>query len=250
MSKLEGKIALVTGATGGIGQAITERFVSEGAHVYVTGRRGDALADMKTRFGEGVTPFAMEGTRDSDVEELFALIEEQSGHLDALVANAGVVDRVELQDVTREHFDSTFSLNVRSTLVAVQRSLPLLTPRASIVIIGSATAHLGLPGSSVYSATKAALRSFVRTWTAEWADRGIRANVLSPGPIDTPIINGQAEYFGMDPQALRAEMASTVPLGRLGRPEEVAAAALFLASSESSFVVGSELSVDGGMGQV
>jgi NAD(P)-dependent dehydrogenase (short-subunit alcohol dehydrogenase family) len=248
--RLANKVALVTGGSAGLGLAIAQRFASEGAHVYITGRRADALAAATALIGERVTSIAADATVAADLDTVVETIRRESGHLDVVVANAGRIERVNFGDVTEEHFDRTFDLNARGTLFTVQKVLPLLAPASSIVLLGSITAVKGLAGASTYSAAKAAVRSYARTWAAEFGDRGVRVNVLSPGPIDTDIIDGQAEYFGEDPAALRASMSTLVPLGRLGRPEEIAAGALFLASDESSFMTGAELSIDGGMAQV
>jgi NAD(P)-dependent dehydrogenase (short-subunit alcohol dehydrogenase family) len=248
--RLVNKVALVTGGSAGLGLAIAQRFGREGAHVYITGRRQDAL-DAATASIEGrVTAVAADATVPGDLDDLIETIRRESGHLDVIVANAGSIERVNFGDVTEEHFDRTFDLNARGTLFTVQKSLPLMRAGGSIVLLGSVTAVKGLGGAGVYSATKAAVRSYARTWAAEFGDRGLRVNVLSPGPIDTDIIDGQAEYFGQDPAAVRAQMSTLVPMGRLGLPEEIANGALFLASDESSFMTGAELCIDGGMAQV
>ncbi|MBO0676175.1 glucose 1-dehydrogenase [Mycolicibacterium sp. S2-37] len=248
--RLADKVALVTGGSAGLGLAIAQRFGSEGAHVYITGRRKEALEAAKASIEGRVTAVTADAAVPSDLDELVDAIRQGSGRLDVVVANAGSVERMNFGDVTEDHFDRTFDLNARGTLFTVQKALPLLSTGGSIVLVGSITAFKGLPGSTTYSAAKAAVRSYARTWAAEFAGRGLRVNVLSPGPFDTPIIDGQAEYFGQDPAALRAQMATYVPLGRLGRPDELASAALFLASEESSFMTGAELCIDGGMGQV
>jgi NAD(P)-dependent dehydrogenase (short-subunit alcohol dehydrogenase family) len=248
--RLANKVALVTGGSAGLGLAIAQRFGSEGAHVYITGRRKEALEAAKASIEGRVTAVAADATASGDLDNVVEAIRQESGHLDVIVANAGSIERMNFGDVTEEHFDRTFDLNARGTLFTVQKALPLLPTGSSIVLVGSITAFKGLPGSTTYSAAKAAVRSYARTWAAEFADRGVRVNVLSPGPFDTPIIDGQAEYFGQDPAALRAQMASYVPLGRLGRPDELASAALFLASDDSSFMTGAELCIDGGMAQV
>jgi NAD(P)-dependent dehydrogenase (short-subunit alcohol dehydrogenase family) len=248
--RLVNKVALVTGGSAGLGLAIARRFGREGAHVYITGRRQDVL-DAATASIEGrVTAVAADATVPGDIDDLVETIRRESGHLDVIVANAGSIERVNFGDVTEEHFDRTFDLNARGTLFTVQKSLPLIRAGGSIVLLGSVTAVKGLAGAGVYSATKAAVRSYARTWAAEFGDRGLRVNVLSPGPIDTDIIDGQAEYFGQDPAAVRAQMSTLVPMGRLGLPEEIANGALFLASDESSFMTGAELCIDGGMAQV
>jgi NAD(P)-dependent dehydrogenase (short-subunit alcohol dehydrogenase family) len=248
--RLANKTALVTGGSAGLGLAIAQRFGHEGAHVYITGRRKDALETAEASIDGRVTALNADATVPADLARVAEAIRQGSGHLDVIVANAGSIERTDFGDVTEEHFDRTFDLNARGTLFSVQTALPLLRPGGSIVLVGSITAFKGLPGSTTYSAAKAAVRSYARTWAAEFAGRGLRVNVLSPGPFDTPIIDAQAEYFGQDPVALRAQMATHVPLGRLGRPEEIAGAAVFLASDDSSFMTGAELCIDGGMGQI
>jgi NAD(P)-dependent dehydrogenase (short-subunit alcohol dehydrogenase family) len=248
--RLANKVALVTGGSAGLGLAIAQRFAREGARVYITGRRADALEAAKASMDGDVTAITADATMTDDLDSVVETIRRESGHLDVVVANAGRIERMDFADVTEEHFDRTFDLNARGTLFTVQTVLPLLTPGSSIVLLGSITAVKGDAGAGTYSAAKAAVRSFARTWAAEFGDRGLRVNVLSPGPIDTDIIDGQAEYFGEDPAALRASMSTLVPLGRLGRPEEIANGALFLASDESSFMTGAELCIDGGMAQV
>ena len=248
--RLANKVALVTGGSAGLGLAIAQRFAIEGAHVFITGRRQEVL-DAATASNEGrVTAIASDVTVQDDLVSVVDVISQESGHLDVVVANAGSIERSNLEDVTEEHFDRTFGVNARGTLFTVQKMLPLLRTGGSIVLLGSIAAVKGAPGSGSYSAAKAAVRSYARTWAAEFGDRGLRINVLSPGPIDTLIIDGQAEYFGLDPAALRTHMSTLVPMGRLGLPEEIANGALFLASDESSFMTGAELSIDGGMAQV
>jgi NAD(P)-dependent dehydrogenase (short-subunit alcohol dehydrogenase family) len=248
--RLANKVALVTGGSAGLGLAIAQRFGSEGAHVYITGRRKEALEAARTSIEGHVTAVTADATVSGDLDCVVEAIRQESGRLDVIVANAGNIERMDFGDITEEHFDGTFDLNARGTLFTVQKALPLMQTGGSIVLLGSIQGFKGLPGSTAYSAAKAAVRSYARVWAAEFGDRGLRVNVLSPGPFDTPIIDGQAEYFGQDPAALRAQMATLVPLGRLGRPEELASAALFLASDESSFMTGAELCIDGGMAQV
>jgi NAD(P)-dependent dehydrogenase (short-subunit alcohol dehydrogenase family) len=249
MSGLNGKIAVVTGGTSGIGLAIAQRFVKEGAHVFVTGRRQSELDKVKALIGDGVTTVRSDATRTADLDHLFRTVLAEKGKLDILVANSGRVEPEKFGKITEENFDRTFDLNARAALFTAQKALPLMRDGGSIILVGSIAGGKGLNGYSTYSATKAAVRSYARTWTHEFKDRGIRINTLSPGPIDTPIMDGQADTKeGAD--AIRAAFASVIPLGRMGRPEEVAAAAYFLASDESSFVAGIDLAVDGGMAQV
>lgn len=248
--RLANKVALVTGASGGLGLAIAQRFATEGAHVYITGRHTDALEAARVSIQGHVTAVIADATSSRDLDSLVQAIRQESGHLDVVVANAGRIERMNVGDVTEDHFDQTFDLNARGTLFTVQKALPLLRPGGSIILLGSITAFKGDPGAGTYSAAKAAVRSYARTWAAEFGDRNLRVNVLSPGPIDTQIIDEQTAYFGQDQAALRAHMSTLVPMGRLGRPDEIANGALFLASDESSFMTGAELCIDGGMGQV
>jgi NAD(P)-dependent dehydrogenase (short-subunit alcohol dehydrogenase family) len=245
MARLAGKVAVITGGSSGIGLATAQRFVDEGADVFIMGRRQSELDKAKALIGDGVSTVAGDVTVSADLDRLFATVLEQKGALDILVASSGRVGPEELGKVTEENFDATFNLNARATLFTVQKALPLMRTGGSVILVGSVAGYVGVPGFSAYSATKAALRSYVRTWTREFTDRGIRFNTLSPGPIDTPMIGSTA-----DPDATRAQFVAAIPLNRMGRPEEIAAAAVFLASDEASFVAGAELSVDGGMAQV
>jgi NAD(P)-dependent dehydrogenase (short-subunit alcohol dehydrogenase family) len=249
MNRLDGKVALVTGGNSGIGFAIAQRFVAEGAYVFITGRRQTELDKAKDEIGRNVMTVQGDVTVSADLDRLFQTIANEKGKIDVVVANSGLVDPQEFGQITEESFDRTFNLNARGTLFTAQRALPLMNDGGSIILVGSIAAYTGVDGYTTYSATKAALRSYARTWTKELKDRGIRVNNLSPGPIDTPIMDSQADSKEAA-DAIRAAFASVIPLGRLGRPEEVAAAALFLASDESSFCAGIDLSVDGGMAQV
>jgi NAD(P)-dependent dehydrogenase (short-subunit alcohol dehydrogenase family) len=244
MGKLEGKVAVITGATSGMALASAVRFAEEGAHVFITGRRQAQLDAAVKRIGRNATGVQSDAADLQDLDRLFATVKSEKGHIDVLFASAGTgeLDKP-LGQVTEESFDKMFDLNVRGTLFTVQKALPLLRDGASIILNASIAASKGFPGGSVYSASKAAVRSFARAWTAELVGRKIRVNVISPGPIDTAI-------FEPMPQEVKAKFASLIPMGRLGRPEEIAAAALFLASGESSFITGSELFVDGGMAQL
>jgi NAD(P)-dependent dehydrogenase (short-subunit alcohol dehydrogenase family) len=249
MARLNGKVAVVTGGSSGIGLATAQRFVKEGAYVFITGRRQDELDKAKALIGDGVTTVPGDITKSADLDKLFATVLEEKGSLDVLVTNSGRVEPEELGKITEENFDATFDLNARGTLFTVQKALPLMRDGGSVILVGSIAGYMGINGYSTYSATKAALRSYTRTWTREFNHRGIRFNTLSPGPIDTPIMDKQADS-AEEADAIRAQFAAAVPLNRMGRPDEIAAAALFLASDDSSFVAGAELSVDGGMGQV
>jgi len=248
--RLANKTALVTGGSAGLGLAIAQRFAREGAHVFITGRRRETLDAAKSSIEGRVTAVTADVTVSDELDEVVDAVRREGGHLDVVVANAGIIERANLEDVTEEHFDRTFDVNARGLLFTVQKTLPLVRPGGSIVLVGSITAVKGAPGAGAYSAAKAAVRSYARTWAAEFGDRALRVNVLSPGPVDTSIIDGQSEYFGLDPAALRTHMSTHVPMGRLGHPDEIANGALFLASDESSFMTGAELCIDGGMAQV
>jgi len=244
MGKLEGKIALITGANGGIGLATAKRFVNEGAHVFITGRRETELAAAVKEIGRNVTGVQGDVANLGDLDRLFAQIKREKGKLDIVFANAGVARFAALGTITEELYDWTFDINVKGLLFTVQKALPLLPDGASIILNASIVASKGLPANSVYSATKAAVRSFARTWTVELKDRRIRTNVLSPGPVLTTALTAAmpAEAFG--------RIVSTVPMGRMAEPEEIAKVALFLGSDDSSFVTGIELFADGGRAQV
>ena len=249
MGRLDGKVAVITGGSSGIGLATAQRFVEEGADVLITGRRQSELDEAKALIGDGLITVAADSTKSEDLDRLFATVHDEKGSLDILVVNSGRVEPEELGGITEENFDATFDLNARASLFTVQKALPLMRTGGSVVLVGSIAGYVGVPGYSTYSATKAALRSYTRTWTREFADRGIRFNTLSPGPVDTPIMDKQADS-AEEADAIRAAFAAAIPLNRMGRPDEIAAAALFLASDDSSFVAGAELSVDGGMAQV
>lgn len=246
--KLEGKIAVVTGANSGIGLAIAQKFVDEGAYVFITGRRAAELDKAVKTIGKNVTAVQGDVANLADLDKLYDTVKREKGHLDVVVVNAGVGGHTITGETTPEEFDRVFSVNTRGAFFTVQKALPLLKDGASIVAVASIAQYVGIPHFAAYSATKAALRSFVRTWASQFKTRGIRVNTLSPGPIDTPIF----ETMNNDPatvEATKAQFASMVPLGRMGKPEEMATAALFLASSDSSFVNGIDLVADGGMTQ-
>ncbi|WP_434425928.1 SDR family NAD(P)-dependent oxidoreductase [Nannocystis pusilla] len=250
MSKqLEGKVAIVTGGSSGIGLAIARRFRDEGAHVFITGRRADELETARAALGADVRAVQGDVSNSEDVDRLYATARSERGRVDIVVTNAGIVEQAPLSDATAAHYEKMFDVNVRGTLLTVQKALPLLAEGGAIVLVSSCMNVKGYAGHSAYNATKAAVRSFARTWAAELKDRGIRVNCLSPGPIDTPIIELQT---GSEDAAaeFRRTAARMVPLGRLGRPTEIASAALFLASSESSFATGIDLVIDGGMTQL
>lgn len=244
MSKLNGKVAVITGATSGMALATAKAFAEEGAYVFITGRRQPQLDAAVKTIGGNVTGVQGDAAKLADLDRLYAAVKSAKGHIDILFASAGMgeLDKP-LGTVTEEGFDKTFDLNVRGTLFTVQKALPLLRDGSSVILNASIAGVKGFPGASVYSASKAAVRSFARTWTAELKDRKIRVNVISPGPIDTAI-------FEPMPKEVKAQFASMVPMGRIGEPREIAAAALFLGSDASSFITGTELFVDGGMAQI
>lgn len=243
--KLEGKIALITGGSTGIGLATATRFVAEGAYVYITGRRQPELDAAVASIGSNVTAIQGDVTKSADLDRIYARIGEEKGKLDIVFANAGGGPLVPLGSLTEEHYDSVFNVNVKGLVFTVQKALPFMPNGSAIILTGSIVDVKGFPSFSIYSATKAAVRSFARTWTTDLKDRGIRVNVVSPGPIDTPLLN---ESFA-SPDDMKA-LASTVVMGRLGRPEEIASAVTFLASADASFITGAELYVDGGSAQV
>ncbi len=249
MDRLEGKIALVTGGTSGIGLATAKRFVGEGAYVFITGRRDRELAAAVKEIGRNVTGVQGDMSNLGDLDRLFAQIKREKGKLDVVFANAGVAKYAPFGRITEDDYDSIFDVNVKGVLFTVQKALPLMPDGASVILNASVVASKGLTANSVYSATKAAVRSFARTWTTDLKDRRIRVNAVSPGPIDTPGLNDLAASAGGGEQRLKM-IASGVPLGRLGRPDEIAKAVVFLASDDASYVTGAELFVDGGFAQV
>jgi NAD(P)-dependent dehydrogenase (short-subunit alcohol dehydrogenase family) len=242
--KLSGKIAVITGGSSGIGLATAKRFVEEGAYVFITGRRQAELDKAVAEIGSNVTGVQGDVSNLDDLDRLYKEVETKKGKLDVLFANAGIAEPVPTPDVTPEHYDRTFDINTRGVFFAVHKALPLMKDGGSIIVNGSGAWQKGIPMYAAYSATKAALRSFVRTWTAEFAGKGIRANVISPGPVETPILEGQ---FGENTDAVKERFKAMVPMGRIGKPEEIASAAVFLASEESSYISGIDLPVDGGL---
>jgi NAD(P)-dependent dehydrogenase (short-subunit alcohol dehydrogenase family) len=250
MNKLQGKIAVVTGGSTGIGLATAKLFAEEGATVYITGRRQAELDAAVNSIGERAFGIQADSSSNADLDRLFETIRSRSGHIDALYVNAGGGSMQPLGQITEEHVADTFNRNVTGLLFTVQKALPLLSDGAAVVLTSSITGVTGTPAFSVYSASKAAVRALARSWILDLKDRHIRVNVVSPGPVRTP---GLVELAGTDPaaqQGLVDYLASQVPLGRVAEPEEIAKAVLFLASSDSSFVNGAELFVDGGMAQV
>jgi NAD(P)-dependent dehydrogenase (short-subunit alcohol dehydrogenase family) len=243
MNRLNNKIALVLGGAKGIGLAITQRFAQEGATTWFTSRRETELETAQTKIEGHALPLLADVSQQSELTRIMENVQQKTGQLDVLVINAGMSEYAPLEQVSTTHFDQIFGLNVRSPVFALQAALPLLKPGASVVLIGSIADVIGTEGYGVYSASKAALRSFARTWTRELAVKGIRVNVVAPGPIDT-------EMMAVASESVRQGLTQAIPLGRMGQPEEVANAALFLASDESGYIAGAEICVDGGLTQV
>jgi NAD(P)-dependent dehydrogenase (short-subunit alcohol dehydrogenase family) len=248
-NKLEGKIAVITGGNSGIGLATAKRFVSEGANVFIFGRRQNEIDAGVSDIGKNVIGIQGDVSNLADLDRLFDIVKDQKCHLDILFANAGIAQFAPLGEITEEHFDKIFRINVKGLLFTVQKALPILDDGGSIILNASIGSSKGVGGSSVYSATKAAVRSFARTWTVDLRDRKIRVNAISPGPIDTPIFNSitqneeQSELF-------KKNIVNAVPMKRMGSPDEVAKVVSFLASNESSYITGIELFVDGGLAQI
>ena len=249
MGKLEGKIALITGGNSGIGLATAKQFVNEGAYVFITGRRDPELAAAVKEIGRNATGVQGDVSNFGDLERLFAQIKREKGKLDIVFANAGVAKYAAFGEINEDHYDSIFGINVKGLLFTVQKALPLMPDGSSIILNASIVASKGLPANSVYSATKAAVRSFARTWTTDLKDRRIRVNAVSPGSIDTPGLSDLLASTEMGQQRLTM-ISNSVPFGRLGTPGEIAKAVVFLASDDSSYITGTELFVDGGFAQV
>jgi NAD(P)-dependent dehydrogenase (short-subunit alcohol dehydrogenase family) len=249
MKKLEGKVAVITGGNSGIGLSTAQQLVSEGAYIFITGRRQSELDAAVKQIGENVSSVQGDVSNLEDLDQLYAKVKEQKGTIDILFANAGVGELALLGTITEAQFDKIFGVNVKDLLFTVQKALPLFRDGGSIILNASIGGSKGIEATSVYSATKAAIRSFARTWAAELKHRRIRVNAISPGPIDTPAFNGLARTKEEVDQ-IKTNLASKVPLGRMGMPDEVAKAVLFLASDDSSFITGIELFVDGGMAQI
>jgi NAD(P)-dependent dehydrogenase (short-subunit alcohol dehydrogenase family) len=247
--KLAGKIAVITGGNSGIGLATARRFVEEGAHVVITGRREKELKEAAALIGRNVTTVAGDISRLEDLDRLFAVVKEKHGHIDVLFANAGWGEVAPLETASEAHFDKTFDLNAKGTFFTVQKALPLFKDGGSIILTSSVANVRGDAAFTAYAASKAAVRCFARGWTVELKDRKIRVNSMSPGPIETPALENAGLTAEQVKQAA-AQFASEVPLGRRGKAEEVAAAVTFLASDESSYITGVDLAVDGGMAQV
>ena len=249
MKKLEGKVAVTTGGNSGIGLATAQRFVSDGAYVFITGRRQSELDAAVKQIGKDVSGVQGDVSNLADLDRLYATVKKQKGRIDILFANAGVGELVPLGAITEAHFDKTFSINVKGLLFTVQKALPLFQDGGSIILNASIAASKGVDASSVYNATKAAIRSFARTWTVELKQRKIRVNAISPGMIDTPGLDGLAKSQEQLEQ-FKTSFVSTIPMGRTGSPDEVANVVSFLASDDSSYVTGIELFVDGGVAQI
>jgi NAD(P)-dependent dehydrogenase (short-subunit alcohol dehydrogenase family) len=243
MKKLENKVAVITGATSGMALATAKLFVKEGAYVFITGRRRKELDEAVKAIGSNVTGVQGDAAKLEDLDRLFETVKAEKGHIDILYASAGLGDFAPFGQVTEESFDRMFDLNVKGTFFTVQKALPLFRDNGSIMMTGSIASIKGMPNLSAYGGSKAALHSFARTWANELKSRGIRANVISPGPIETGVFDGV-------PKEAKDYFVNQIPLGRIGRPEEIATTALFLASEDSSFITGIELCVDGGMAQV
>lgn len=249
MGKLDGKVAVVTGGNSGIGLATAKRFVSEGAYVFITGRRQAELDAVVQDIGGNVTGVQGDVSKLADLDRLYEVVKREKGRVDVVFANAGVAEFLPFGSITEEHFDKTFNTNVKGLLFTVQKALPLMQSGGSVILNASIVSIKGSEALSVYSASKAAVRSFARVWTVDLKGRNIRINALSPGPIDTPGISGMATSPEQEKQ-IRTGLISAVPLGRMGDPDEIAKVAVFLASDDSSFVTGIELFVDGGMAQI
>jgi NAD(P)-dependent dehydrogenase (short-subunit alcohol dehydrogenase family) len=249
MGKLAGQIALVTGGTSGIGLATAKGFVTEGAYVFITGRRDPELAAATQEIGRNVTGIRGDVSNLGDLDRLFAQIKQEKGKLNIVFANAGIAKYAPLGKITEELYDSIFDINVKGLLFTVQKALPLIPDGGSIILNASIVGSKGFASNSVYSATKAAVRSFARTWTTDLKDRRIRVNAVSPGSIDTPGLSNLLASSETGQQRLKT-ISNSVPLGRLGVPDEIAKAVIFLASSDSSYITGTELFVDGGFAQV
>jgi NAD(P)-dependent dehydrogenase (short-subunit alcohol dehydrogenase family) len=249
MSILTGKVAVISGGTSGIGLATARRFADEGAHVFIFGRRQAQLEEAVGLIGRNVTAIQADAANLADLDRVAATVKAEKGVVDIIVSNAAVVEQAPIDTLTPGHFDMTFNLNARAPVFLVQKLLPMMSGGGSIILVASAMHVMGISGHTTYAATKAALRSYARTWAAEFKERGIRVNTLSPGVTDTPMLDSQSST-PEEREALVNMYLPMIPIGRLAQAEEVASAALFLASAQSSYVTGADLMSDGGVGQV
>ena len=249
MGALEGKVAVITGGNSGIGLATAKRFVKEGAYVFITARRQSELDKAVSLIGSNVAAVQGDVTKVEDLDRIAARVKAEKGVVDIIVASAGLTEQGSIDTLTPEHFDRLFNLNAKAPVFTVQKLLPLMSRGGSIILVGSGMHVMGIAGHTAYAATKAALRSYARTWAAEFKDRGIRANTLSPGVTDTPMLDSQASGLG-NRESLVNMYLSMIPIGRLAQAEELASAAVFLASDQSSYMTGADLMVDGGVAQV
>ena len=248
-NRLEGKIAVITGGNSGIGLATAKRFVSHGAYVFITGRRQNELDTAISEIGKNVMGIQGDVSNLADLDRLYNTVKDEKGHLDILFANAGIAQFAPLGEISEEHFDKIFGINVKGLLFTVQKALPIFQDGGSIILNASIGSSKGFEETSVYSATKAAVRSFARTWTADLKHRKIRVNAISPGPIDTPIFSNLLQNEEQSEQ-FKKNIMNTVPMGRMGSPDEIATVVSFLASNDSSYITGIELFVDGGLAQI
>ena len=248
-NRLEGKIAVITGGNSGIGLATAKRFVSHGAYVFITGRRQNELDTAISEIGKNVMGIQGDVSNLADLDRLYNTVKDEKGHLDILFANAGIAQFAPLGEISEEHFDKIFGINVKGLLFTVQKALPIFQDGGSIILNASIGSSKGFEETSVYSATKAAVRSFARTWTADLKHRKIRVNAISPGPIDTPIFSNLLQNEEQSEQ-FKKNIMNTVPMGRMGSPDEIAKVVSFLASNDSSYITGIELFVDGGLAQI
>jgi NAD(P)-dependent dehydrogenase (short-subunit alcohol dehydrogenase family) len=248
-NKFEGKIAVITGGNSGIGLATAKRFVTEGAYVFITGRRQNELDVAVSDIGKNVTGIQGDVRNLADLDRLYNIVKDQKGHIDILFANAGIAQFAPLEEISEEHFDNIFDINVKGLLFTVQKALPIFQDGGSIILNASVGSSKGVEETSVYSATKAAVRSFARTWTVDLRHRKIRVNAISPGPIDTPIFSNLMQSDEQSEQ-FKQNIVNVVPMGRMGSPDEIAKVVSFLASDESSYITGIELFVDGGLAQI
>jgi NAD(P)-dependent dehydrogenase (short-subunit alcohol dehydrogenase family) len=249
LSHLEGKVAVITGGSSGIGLATAKRLAGEGAYVFITGRRQSELDKAKTEIGKNVTTVQGDVTNLADLDRLYATVKSEKQVVDIVVANAGFIEHAQIFDLSEAHYNKTMDINVKGVVFTVQKALPLMTRGGSIIVVSSIVNVKGIPAHGTYTAAKAGVRALVRVWAQELKGKGIRVNTLSPGATDTPIIRGQFDSDEASDSAKRA-FASMTPLGRLGLPEELAAGVYFLASNESSYVTGIDLPIDGGLAQV